>query len=88
MFPLGACWGRDGNEAKAEACFLQALELARSQETRLYELRAATRLARLWQQQCRKEEAREMLASVYNWFTEGFDIRDLKDAKVLLEELT
>ena len=77
----------EGNEAKAEACFRQALDLARSQEARLYELRAATRLARLWQKEGRRDEARELLAPIYDWFTEGFDTRDLKDAKALLEEL-
>jgi predicted ATPase len=77
----------EGNEAKAEACFLQALELARSQEARFYELRAATRLVRLWQRQGKQKEARQLLQPVYDWFTEGFDTPTLKDAKVLLEEL-
>jgi len=75
----------EGDEA--EACFRQALELARSQEARSDELRAATRLARLWQRQGKRQEARELLAPVYGWFTEGFDTRDLKEAKALLEEL-
>ena len=75
------------NQAEAEACFRQALDVARPQEARFYELQAATRLARLWQRQGKREEARELLAPVYSWFTEGFDKRDLKEAKALLEEL-
>ena len=73
--------------AGAEASFRDALEVARRQSAKSYELRAATSLARLWQQQGRKEEARDLLAPVYGWFTEGFDTRDLKEAKALLEEL-
>ena len=75
------------NQAEAEACFRQALDVARSQNARFCELQAATRLARLWQQQGRKDEARELLAPVYDWFTEGFDTRDLMEAKLLLGEL-
>jgi predicted ATPase len=71
----------------AEASFRNALEVARRQSGKLWELRAATGLARLWQQQDRKKEARELLAPAYDWFTEGFDTRDLKEAKALLEEL-
>lgn len=71
----------------SEACFRQALDLARSREARWFELRAATRLARLWQREGKREEARELLAPVYAWFTEGFDTRDLKEAKALLDEL-
>jgi predicted ATPase len=71
----------------AEASFREALEIARGQRAKSRELGAATSLARLWQQQGRKQEARELLAPVYDWFTEGFDTRDLKDAKALLEEL-
>ena len=77
----------EGNEVEAEACFHRALDVARSQEARSFELRAATSLARLWQQQGKRQEARELLAPIYAWFTEGFDTRDLKDAKALLEEL-
>jgi predicted ATPase len=77
----------DGGERAAEAAFREALEVARRQHARLLELRAATSLARLWQQQGRKDEARELLAPVYDWFTEGFDTRDLKEAKALLDEL-
>ena len=72
---------------EAEACFHKALDVARRQSAKSLELRAATSLARLWQQQGKKTEARELLAPVYNWFTEGFDTADLKDAKMLLEGL-
>jgi len=71
----------------AESQFVQALEVARRQEARLFELRAATRLASLWQRQGKRDQARALLAPVHAWFTEGFDTRDLQDAKALLEEL-
>ncbi len=74
-------------EAEAEECFLKAIEIARRQQAKSLELRAATSLARLWQQQGKREEARQMLAEIYGWFTEGFDTVDLKEAKALLEEL-
>jgi predicted ATPase len=74
--------------AEAQACFEQALELARQREARAWELRAATSLARLRQQQGRREAARALLAPVYGRFTEGFDTADLKDAKALLDELS
>ena len=74
--------------AKAEDSFRTALAIAREQGTRGYELRAATSLARLWRDQGRRTEARDLLAPVYGSFTEGFDTADLKDAKRLLEELT
>ena len=78
----------DGNAvAEAEALFHQALEIARRQEAKTFELRAATSLARLWQRQGKCDAARDLLAPVYEWFTEGFETRDLKDAKALLEEL-
>jgi predicted ATPase len=73
--------------AQAEACFLQALAIARRQQAKALELRAAMSLARLWQQQGKCAAAHELLASIYGWFTEGFDTADLKDAKALLEEL-
>jgi adenylate cyclase len=73
---------------EAEACFLQAIEIARCQQAKSWELRAAMSLARLWQQSGRDEEARSMLADIYNWFSEGFDTPDLQAAKALLEELT
>jgi predicted ATPase len=72
---------------EAEACFQQALHVARSQEAKALELRAATGLARLWQQQGKGAEARELLAPIYGWFTEGFDTPDLQEVKALLEEL-
>ena len=72
----------------AEACFLTAIEIARSQSAKSWELRAATRLARLWHSQGKTTEARDLLAPVYGWFTEGFDTADLKEAKALLDELS
>ncbi|HEV8713879.1 MAG TPA: hypothetical protein VGX03_13770, partial [Candidatus Binatia bacterium] len=74
-------------QAEAEACFLKAIEIARKQQAKSLELRATVSLAKLWQSQGKKEEARQMLAEIYGWFTEGFDTADLKEAKVLLEEL-
>jgi predicted ATPase len=73
--------------AKAENSFRTALAIAREQGTRGYELRAATSLARLWREQGRQTEARDLLAPLYGWFTEGFDTADLRDAKALLDEL-
>jgi predicted ATPase len=73
--------------AKAEDSFRTALTIARDQGTLGYELRAATSLARLWGEQGRRSEARDLLAPLYGWFTEGFDTADLKDAKRLLDEL-
>jgi predicted ATPase len=73
--------------AKAEAYFERALTIARKQQAKSLELRAATSMARLWRDQGKRDEARELLAPVYGWFTEGFDTRDLKKAKVLLNEL-
>jgi predicted ATPase len=75
-------------EAEAEACFLKAIEVARRQSAKSLELRAVMSLSRLWQQQGKKDEARQMLAEIYNWFTEGFDTKDLQEAKALLEELS
>jgi predicted ATPase len=74
-------------QVEAEGCFNNALAIARRQEAKSLELRAATSLARLWQQQGKTAEARELLAPVYNWFTEGFDTKDLQEAKMLIEEL-
>ena len=76
------------NQADAESSFHHALEIARAQQAKSFELRAATSLARLWQQQGKRQEAHDLLASVYNWFTEGFDTADLKDAKALLDALS
>jgi predicted ATPase len=72
----------------AEACFQQALTVARRQEAKSLELRAAMSLSQLWQEQGKRDEARELLAPVYGWFTEGFDTADLQEAKALLEELS
>jgi predicted ATPase len=73
--------------AQAEGWLRTAIDIARRQSARLFELRARTSLARLLQKQGKSEEARAMLAEVYNWFTEGFEFPDLKDAKALLDEL-
>ena len=73
--------------AKAEAYFERALTVARQQQAKSWELRAAMSMARLWRDQGKVQQARELLAPVYGWFTEGFDTRDLKEAKALLEEL-
>ena len=70
-----------------EDAFLKAIDIARKQQAKSLELRAVMSLARLWQQQSRKDEARQMLAEIYGWFTEGFDTKDLQEAKALLEEL-
>lgn len=72
----------------AEASFQTALNVTRQQEAKSFELRAATSLARLWQRQGKTTEAHELFTPVYNWFTEGFDTADLKNAKALLAELT
>jgi predicted ATPase len=72
---------------KAEAYFERALSVARQQQAKSWELRAAMSMARLWRDQGKREEARELLAPVYGWFTEGFDTLDLKEAKALLDEL-
>jgi predicted ATPase len=75
-------------EAEAEVFFQQAIDTARELSAKSFELRAVTSLACLWQEQGKKGEARQMLAEIYNWFTEGFDTADLKEAKALLEELS
>ena len=68
-------------------CFLKAIEIAQRQSAKSLELRAVTSLSRLWQQQGKRAEARQLLAEIYGWFTEGFDTKDLQEAKALLEEL-
>jgi predicted ATPase len=73
--------------AKAQEYFERALAVARQQQAKSWELRAAMSLARLWRDQGKPQQARELLAPVYGWFTEGFDTRDLKEAKALLEAL-
>jgi predicted ATPase/class 3 adenylate cyclase len=75
------------NEAAAEACFHQALDIAPRRQARSLELRAAMSLARLWQRQGKHAEAYQLLTPIYGWFTEGFDTADLKEAKALLDEL-
>jgi predicted ATPase len=71
----------------AQEYFERALTVAGPQQSKSFELRASMRLAHLWRNQGKPEQARELLAPVYGWFTEGFDTRDLKEAKALLEEL-
>ena len=77
----------EDNRTEAEACFQQALAIARRQQAKSWELRTATSLARLWQRQGQCAEAHQLLAPVYGWFTEGLDTADLCDARALLEEL-
>jgi predicted ATPase len=72
---------------KAETYFERALAVSRQQQAKSWELRAAMSMARLWRDRGKGDEAREFLAPVYGWFTEGFDTRDLKEAKALLDEL-
>jgi len=74
-------------QSEAEECFHKAIEIARKQQAKSLELRATMSLARLWRQQGKKAEAHGMLSEIYNWFTEGFDTKDLQEAKALLEEL-
>jgi predicted ATPase len=74
-------------QAEAEAWLQRALDVARRQEAKSLELRAAMSLGRLWQQQGKRQEAHDLLAEVYAWFTEGFDTADLQDAKALLDTL-
>jgi predicted ATPase len=81
-----ALWGLNRLE-EAQNAFEEALGVARKQQAKAYELRAATSLARFWGEQARRTEARDLLAPIYAWFTEGFDTPDLKEAKALLGEL-
>ena len=74
-------------QTEAEACFLKAIDIAQKQQAKSWELRAAMSLSRLWQSQGKREEARQILAEIYNWFTEGFDTKDLQEAKTLLAAL-
>jgi predicted ATPase len=78
----------DPDTSQAEACFQQAIAIARRQEAKSWELRAAASLARLWQAQDKLQDAHDLLAPVYGWFTEGFDTADLMDARALLDELS
>ena len=75
-------------QGEAEECFLKAIDISRKQQAKSLELRATMSLARLWQQQNKKAEAHQMLSEIYNWFTEGFDTKDLQEAKGLLRELS
>ena len=75
------------HQAEAEACLHQALAIARRQQAKSWELRAATSLSRLWQRQGRRPEAARQLMEIYSWFTEGFDTADLREARLLLAEL-
>jgi predicted ATPase len=73
--------------ARVERSYQHAIAVAKRQSAKMFELRASISLARLWRDQGKRDEARELLAPVYGWFTEGFDTRDLKEAKALLDEL-
>ncbi|MFQ5684203.1 MAG: hypothetical protein ACE5HC_13125 [Candidatus Binatia bacterium] len=73
---------------EAEGCFQKAIDLSRRQSAKSLELRAAMSLSRLWQRQGMQKDARQLLADIYGWFTEGFDTADLKEAKVLLDKLS
>jgi predicted ATPase len=75
------------HHAEAETCFRQALDVARRQEAKAFELRATMSLARLWQRQGKRAAAYALLAPIYGWFTEGFDTADLQEARALLVEL-
>jgi predicted ATPase len=75
------------DEQRAEMSFHRALEIARQQQAKSWELRAAMSMARLWRDQGKQQQAHDLLAPVYGWFTEGFDTLDLKEAKTLLERL-
>jgi predicted ATPase len=75
------------NHTEAETCFQHAISIAQNQSAKSWELRTSTSLARLWRQQGKRQEAHDLLAPIYHWFTEGFDTADLKDAKALLDEL-
>ena len=74
-------------QQEAEECFRQAIETARSQKAKMWELRAVMSLSRLWRQQGKKDKARQLLVEIYGWFTEGFGTKDLQEAKALLGEL-
>ena len=79
--------GESPETREGEACLQQALDVARGQQARALELQAAVSLSRLWQLQGKRDEARQLLAPIYSWFTEGFDTADLQEARALLEEL-
>ena len=79
--------GSQAQTAEAEACLQRALDVARHQQAKSLELRAAISLSRLWQRQGKQAEARQVLAEIYGWFTEGFDTADLQEARALLDAL-
>jgi predicted ATPase len=79
--------GKSQKFTGAEECFLRAIDIARHQSAKSLELRAVTSLSRLWQRQSKQREAHRMLSEIYGWFTEGFDTKDLQEAKALLDEL-
>jgi predicted ATPase len=81
-------WQPETSQAEVEAWFQRALDVARRQEAKSLELRAAMSLSRLWQQQGKRQEAHDLLAPIYGWFTEGFDTTDLQEARTLLAALT
>lgn len=76
------------SQTEAEACFLKALALAHQQQTKSDELEIGISLTRLWQQQGKRKQAHKLLSEIYNWFTEGFDTKDLREAKALLTALS
>jgi predicted ATPase len=79
---------REPDPQKAEAYFERALAISREQQAKSWELRAAMSMARLWRDQGKRQQAHDLLAPVYGWFTEGFDTLDLKEAKTLLSDLS
>ena len=84
----GSVQGPESRGKEAEECILKAVDIARTQQAKSLELRATISLARLWRQQGKQKEAHELLSKIYGWFTEGFDTKDLQEAKALLDELT
>ena len=86
-FNQGWMLQRQGQLAAAEENYLASLDVAREQQAKSWELRTSTSFARLWQSQGKRKEALELLKPIYNWFTEGFDTKDLKEAKALLDGL-
>jgi predicted ATPase len=84
----GTLLEQKGDPASAEGSYREALDVARQQQAKSLELRAATTLARMWQKQKKREAAMDLLKPIYDWFTEGFDTHDLKHAKALLDELS
>ena len=85
---LGDLLNAAGDRSGAERHYRQAIAVAERQSAKLFQLRASVSLARLWRDQGKHTEARDLLGPIYSWFTEGFDAPDLKDARVLLEQLT